>query len=104
MPRALEVSSARSKCETERLLSGTAFATIPSSKLLRSNRGGLFRRAEITAEYAGGPPQPLDIVLCFYKSLRKPRSWSPGRYRLNLPFSGFVLLSAFSFMARVASR
>ena len=39
-----------------------------------------------------------------YRLLRKPRSWSPGRKRLNSPFNGLVFSSAFSFIAKVASR
>jgi len=40
-----------------------------------------------------GACQPIGIVSSLYRLFKKPRRWSAGRYRLNLPFNGFVLLS-----------
>src|SRR5437899_4164212 len=64
---------------------GIRSVTIPRPGLLPSGWRPVAFKAEMTAQTAGGTRQPLGIVWRLYRLLRKPRSWSPGRYRLNLP-------------------
>jgi hypothetical protein len=76
---------------------------IPRPELLPRGWRQLACKVKILAKTQEGLA-PLGIVWGLYRLFRKPRRWSAGRYRLNLPFSGFALLSACSFIASVASR